>query len=352
MRRELGLRVHEPEGGPRDVARSLRTLTDGGADVVIDASGAPPALEAAPDMTIRGGRVALVGLPKEPPRLDPARQLVLYERSLIGSLGYAHDLPRAAAMIASGSLDPEPLVSREIEPGRAAGAARGDGRRTRGREGPRGAGGMSDVTVAIPMPHMGVSVTEGTVIAWYKAAGDSVEADELVCEISTDKVDTEVLAPAAGVIARLVAAEGETVAVGEPLAELAVSAEAAAAVATAVQAAAAEDVVEPPPAPTEPERVAPPQAAPARRVPATAEPKKFDPVAAAEALLPAASQQRSSRKLAGRPPGRERARHRPRRRDRQRDPRPHPQGRRARGRRGARGRAGGAGCGRPPAWLR
>lgn len=111
---ELGLRVHEPEGVPRDVARSLRTLTDGGADVVIDASGAPPALEAAPDMTIRGGRVALVGLPKEPPRLDPARQLVLYERSLIGSLGYAHDLPRAAAMIASGSLDPEPLVSREI----------------------------------------------------------------------------------------------------------------------------------------------------------------------------------------------------------------------------------------------
>ena len=54
---ELGLRVHEPEGVPRDVARSLRTLTDG-ADVVIDASGAPLALEAAPDMTIRGGRAA------------------------------------------------------------------------------------------------------------------------------------------------------------------------------------------------------------------------------------------------------------------------------------------------------
>lgn len=111
----LGLRVHEPEGGPRGVARELRALTDGGADIVIDASGAPPALEAAPDMTMRGGRVALVGLPKEPPRLDPARQLVLYERSLIGSLGYAHDLPRAAALIAAGSLDPEPLVSREIE---------------------------------------------------------------------------------------------------------------------------------------------------------------------------------------------------------------------------------------------
>ena len=82
---------------------------------MIDASGAPPALEAAPDMTIRGGRVAR-GPPQGAPRLDPARQLVLYERSLIGSLGYAHDLRRrAAAMIASGSLDPEPLVSREIE---------------------------------------------------------------------------------------------------------------------------------------------------------------------------------------------------------------------------------------------
>jgi (R,R)-butanediol dehydrogenase/meso-butanediol dehydrogenase/diacetyl reductase len=111
---DLGFRVHEPQGPPRDVARSIRALTDGGADVVIDASGAPPALEAAPDMTVRGGRIALVGLPKQPPALDPARQLVLYERSLVGSLGYAHDLTRAAAMIAAGTLDPEPLISREI----------------------------------------------------------------------------------------------------------------------------------------------------------------------------------------------------------------------------------------------
>jgi (R,R)-butanediol dehydrogenase/meso-butanediol dehydrogenase/diacetyl reductase len=111
---DLGFRVHAPEGTPRDVARSVRALTHGGADLVVDASGAPAALEAAPDMTLRGGRLALVGLPKEPPVLDPARQLVLYERSLVGSLGYAHDLPRAAAMIAAGTLDPEPLVSRHI----------------------------------------------------------------------------------------------------------------------------------------------------------------------------------------------------------------------------------------------
>ena len=112
---DLGFRVHDPQRAPRDVARSLRELTDGGADVVVDASGAAPALEAAPDMTVRGGRIALVGLPKHPPALDPARQLVLFERSLLGSLGYAHDLPRAAAMIAAGTLDPEPLISRQIE---------------------------------------------------------------------------------------------------------------------------------------------------------------------------------------------------------------------------------------------
>jgi (R,R)-butanediol dehydrogenase/meso-butanediol dehydrogenase/diacetyl reductase len=111
---DLGFRVHAPDGSPRDVARAVRELTDGGADVVVDASGAPAALEAAPDMTVRGGRVALVGLPKRPPALDPARQLVLYERSLVASLGYAHDLPRAAAMIAAGALDPEPLVTKEI----------------------------------------------------------------------------------------------------------------------------------------------------------------------------------------------------------------------------------------------
>jgi threonine dehydrogenase-like Zn-dependent dehydrogenase len=89
-------------------------LNDGGGDLVVDASGAAPALEAAPDMTVRGGRIALVGLPKKPPALDVARQLVLYERSVVAALGYAFDLPRAAAMIAAGRLDPEPLVSSEI----------------------------------------------------------------------------------------------------------------------------------------------------------------------------------------------------------------------------------------------
>jgi pyruvate/2-oxoglutarate dehydrogenase complex dihydrolipoamide acyltransferase (E2) component len=87
---------------------------------------------------------------------------------------------------------------------------------------------MTEVTnVVVAMPHMGVSVEEGTVIEWLKAAGEEVAAEEVICAIATDKVDTEVLAPADGVLAKIVAAAGETVAVGEPIAELAVGAEAA-----------------------------------------------------------------------------------------------------------------------------
>ena len=48
------------------------------------------------------------------------------------------------------------------------------------------------------MPQMGVSVAEGTVVEWRKQPGDWVEADETICEISTDKIDTEIPSPAAG----------------------------------------------------------------------------------------------------------------------------------------------------------
>jgi (R,R)-butanediol dehydrogenase/meso-butanediol dehydrogenase/diacetyl reductase len=109
----LGHTTLEPEGSPRDLARTVRQRTGGGADVVVDASGVAAALELAPEMTVRGGRIALVGLPKTPPRIDAAR-LVLYERSLIASLGYADDLPRVAAMIAAGRLRPERLITRTV----------------------------------------------------------------------------------------------------------------------------------------------------------------------------------------------------------------------------------------------
>ncbi len=75
-------------------------------------------------------------------------------------------------------------------------------------------------TVQVVMPAMGDSVSEGTVLEWHKHEGDTVEADETIVEISTDKVDAEVPAPAAGTVVRVHAAEGETVAVGALLAEI------------------------------------------------------------------------------------------------------------------------------------
>ncbi len=95
---------------------------------------------------------------------------------------------------------------------------------------------MAD-TLQITMPQMGESVSEGTVLTWYKQEGDWVDKDETIVEVSTDKVDAEVPAPAAGKIAKILAQEDETVAVGQPLAELEVD-EAGAAAAREERAAA------------------------------------------------------------------------------------------------------------------
>ncbi len=107
-------------------------------------------------------------------------------------------------------------------------------------------------TVVVPMPHMGVSVEEGTVFEWLVAVGDEVKAEDVLCSIATDKVDTEVVAPADGVVARLLVEVDGDVAVGAPLAELAVGADAAVTVAASEPATPAEAkaVPEAPPAPT------------------------------------------------------------------------------------------------------
>jgi pyruvate dehydrogenase E2 component (dihydrolipoyllysine-residue acetyltransferase) len=72
--------------------------------------------------------------------------------------------------------------------------------------------------VDVVMPQMGVSVSEGTITRWTKAVGETIEADETVVEISTDKVDTEVPSPATGVIKELLANEGDTVPVNTRIA--------------------------------------------------------------------------------------------------------------------------------------
>jgi 2-oxoglutarate dehydrogenase E2 component (dihydrolipoamide succinyltransferase) len=79
---------------------------------------------------------------------------------------------------------------------------------------------MVDVT----MPQMGVSVAEGTIVAWRVEVGDRIAADETICEISTDKIDTEVPAPADGVVAEIVVPVDATVSVGTVLARIAAGA--------------------------------------------------------------------------------------------------------------------------------
>src|SRR3954452_9017674 len=76
----------------------------------------------------------------------------------------------------------------------------------------------------VRMPQMGVSVAEGTLVEWKKQVGDWIEADEVIAAISTDKIDTDVEAPAAGRLQEIVVEVGETVEVGTVLARIATDA--------------------------------------------------------------------------------------------------------------------------------
>ncbi|HWI08868.1 MAG TPA: 2-oxo acid dehydrogenase subunit E2, partial [Solirubrobacteraceae bacterium] len=110
-----------------------------------------------------------------------------------------------------------------------------------------------NTTVQVTLPPMGESVREGTVLEWHKQEGEAVEADETLVEVSTDKVDAEVPAPASGTLMKIHAAEGETIAVGTVLAEIATNggapapAPAAAAPAAEEQPRPADDGGVPPP---------------------------------------------------------------------------------------------------------
>lgn len=113
------------------------------------------------------------------------------------------------------------------------------------------------------MPQMGESIAEGTVVKWLKKVGDTVQRDEPLLEISTDKVDAEVPSTAAGVLVEILAKEGETVAVNSVIARVGEGG-AEAAPAPAAEAAKPAPVVEPTPAaPAAPVTPAPAQAAPA-----------------------------------------------------------------------------------------
>ena len=74
--------------------------------------------------------------------------------------------------------------------------------------------------VEVPMPKMGISVSEGTILEWRKQPGDWVEADETIADVTTDKVDVEIPSPASGRLAKVIAAVGDSVPVGEAIAEI------------------------------------------------------------------------------------------------------------------------------------
>jgi pyruvate dehydrogenase E2 component (dihydrolipoamide acetyltransferase) len=112
------------------------------------------------------------------------------------------------------------------------------------------------MSVSVSMPQLGESVTEGTVTRWLKKEGERVEADEPLLEVSTDKVDTEIPSPVAGILRGITVAEDETVAVG---AELAIIDEAGAE-GQAAPPAAAEPPAEETPAAEEAPGYQPPQA--------------------------------------------------------------------------------------------
>ena len=109
---------------------------------------------------------------------------------------------------------------------------------------------MADVT----MPQLGETVTEGTITQWFKNVGDAVAMDEILFEVSTDKVDSEVPSPVAGVVTEILAAEGDVVEIGQVLCRVGDV--------DAAPAAAPEAAPAPEPAPV-PEPVPAPEAAPA-----------------------------------------------------------------------------------------
>ncbi|MEU8199978.1 2-oxoglutarate dehydrogenase, E2 component, dihydrolipoamide succinyltransferase [Streptosporangium sp. NPDC049046] len=129
---------------------------------------------------------------------------------------------------------------------------------------------------SVQMPQLGESVTEGTVTRWLKKEGERVEADEPLLEVSTDKVDTEIPSPAAGILTKIVVAEDETVEVG---AELAVIDENGTEGAAPAQEKAPEPEPEPEPAPQQ-------QAQPASSIPQPAPQQQPAPAQAQQAPAP------------------------------------------------------------------
>ena len=135
------------------------------------------------------------------------------------------------------------------------------------------------MATTVTMPQLGETVTEGTILGWAKQAGDTIAEDEVLLEISTDKVDTEVPSPVAGTVLEILVPEGETVSVGTALALIGEAGEVVESTAPPVPEATAAPAAAPEPAPepaieavaasvSAPPPTAPPAAAPPLTAPA------------------------------------------------------------------------------------
>jgi pyruvate dehydrogenase E2 component (dihydrolipoamide acetyltransferase) len=155
-------------------------------------------IKAAEDETIEvGGELAVIGDADEASGGDSGGQDASAE---------AESEPEPPA-------EPEPQPTSEADDEKAAEASSSGPAAGTGGGGSGSAGGTE-----VTLPALGESVTEGTVSRWLKQVGDTVEADEALLEISTDKVDTEIPSPVAGTILEIKVAEDETVEVGAVLA--------------------------------------------------------------------------------------------------------------------------------------
>ena len=140
----------------------------------------------------------------------------------------------------------------------------------------------------VELPQLGESVTEGTITGWLVSVGDTVEVDQPLFELSSDKIDTEVPAPAAGVVTEILVEVDETVEVGTVVARIGEAEEAGSAPAEAPAAPAEPAQAEPEPEQSQPEPQAEPEPAPApaAEAPAASQDSGGDSGPATDVILP------------------------------------------------------------------